>query len=265
MGLRVLITGFLLASLAVACGGDGTGSDTVADGTVAPSSTADVTVSSTTVAATTVTTTVAVSTTTTLPMTTTSTIAGTVIQIAPSLGDVVGVVGVRHDDTLNLRAGPGIGEPVVKTAEPTFDHLVAKGQTRVLPNGSVWIEVDHTGVVGWTHLSFVAYLGGVDDATALVVAALGEYPTTTSMEGMGLLAAGVFASAEPRSRVVLTVAPTMGDLGEVTYDVIGLGDDATLGYRLHVFGQTVGDGLSLYSVERTALCNRGVTADGLCL
>lgn len=63
----------------------------------------------------------------------------------------------------------------------------------------------------------------------------------------------------------MSVAPTMGDLGEVTYDVIGLGDDATLGYRLHVFGQAVSDGISLHSVERTALCTRGVTTDGLCV
>jgi hypothetical protein len=63
----------------------------------------------------------------------------------------------------------------------------------------------------------------------------------------------------------MSVAPTVGDLGEVTYDVIGLGDDAVYGYRLHVFGEPVTDGFSLRTVERTYLCSRGVDADELCV
>jgi hypothetical protein len=63
----------------------------------------------------------------------------------------------------------------------------------------------------------------------------------------------------------MTVEPAVGDLGEVTYDVIGLGDDAVFGFRLHVFGQPgAGGDFSLKSVERTILCGRGVS-DGLCV
>ena len=67
----------------------------------------------------------------------------------------------------------------------------------------------------------------------------------------------------------------VGDLGEVTYDVVGLPDDATYGARLHVFGTPAsnlpGSALkranrfSLKTVESTSLCRRGVTADGLCV
>ncbi len=267
MARGLLLTAAAFALLVGACA-----SDTVTGGTAAPSSTTVVTVPSTTATTTSgansttpsapTTTTVP---TTTLPATTTSTLAGTEVEFGPAKGDVLGVVGVRYDDVLNLRSGPGIDVPTIDTVDPTFEHLVAIGQTRLLPSGSLWINVDHAGTVGWVHLSFVAYIGSVDDATALVVAALGEIPTASSMEELGLLVAGVFASTDPPSRTVMTVMPTMGDFGEVAYDVIGLGDDATLGYRLHVFGQVVDDVLGLYSVERTELCARGVTGDGLCV
>ncbi len=264
---RLLLTAVALTLLLAACGGSGV----VVDSTVLRStSTTSGTIPPTTVTVTTTSTTTT-STTTTMAPTTTSTLAGIDVMIGPWEGDIVGVVGVQHDDVLNLRAGPGRGGPVTGTVEPMYEELVARGQTRLLPDGSLWINVDYEGEIGWVHLSYVAWIGAVDDATALVVAALGEYPTTNSMEEMGLMVAGVFAAADPASRIVMTVAPTMDgsgemdDLGEVTYDVIGLGDDATLGYRLHVFGQVVSDGLSFHSVERTALCVRGATPDGLCI
>ncbi|NNC44231.1 MAG: hypothetical protein HKO03_13440 [Acidimicrobiia bacterium] len=63
------------------------------------------------------------------------------------------------------------------------------------------------------------------------------------------------------------MAPTEGDLGEVTYDVVGIGDDSVLGERLHIFGQPTGDGsgFSLMAVESQVLCGRGVTDQGLCI
>ena len=65
----------------------------------------------------------------------------------------------------------------------------------------------------------------------------------------------------------MVVAPAVGDLGEVTYDVIGLGDDSIGGWRLHVFGtpSASGEGFLLKTLEATTLCTRGVTTDGLCI
>ncbi|HUL99472.1 MAG TPA: hypothetical protein VLU24_08665, partial [Mycobacterium sp.] len=71
----------------------------------------------------------------------------------------------------------------------------------------------------------------------------------------------------PRSRATVTVAPTtVGDLGEVTYDVVGFPDDAIAGERLHILG-TPGDRFTLEKVEATSLCRRGVSGDspGLCV
>ena len=262
MARGLLLKAAALALVVAACA-----AGTVTGDTEAPSpSTTDAVVSSTATTTTTgLSSTTLPTTTTTLPATTTSTLAGTEVQIGPANGDVLGVVGVRHDDALNLRSGPGIDARIIDTIDPTFGHLVATGSTRLLSNGSLWINVDHNGTVGWVHIAFVAYPGSTDDATAIVVAALGEIPTASSMEELGLVVAGVFASTDPPSRIVMTVMPTAGDFGEVTYDVIGLGDDATLGYRLRVFGQVVDDVLGLHSVERTDLCARGVTEDGLCV
>lgn len=184
----------------------------------------------------------------------------------PRAGDTIAVVGVAHDDVLNVRLWPGVDAPVVATLAPTAEDLLSLGRHRQLP-GSIWHEVEADGVTGWVDMSFIAYLGAVDDVTSRVVADLGGIPSAETMLDLGLTVARSQASTDPESRVVMSVAPTVGDLGEVTYDVIGLGDDAVRGLRLHVFGQPdeSGEGFTLKSVESTVLCGRGVTEDGLCI
>ena len=177
---------------------------------------------------------------------------------------MLGVVGVSFDDVLNVRAAPGVDQPIVATLEPLEDDVAALGNTRRLPS-SFWYEVEHGGVEGWVSAAFVAYLGSTDDVTSLLIAQLGETPQAETMLELGLIVAEAFASDDPPSRIVVTAAPTVGDVGEVTYDVIGLGDDALFGLRLHVFGtpDESGEGFTLKTVEQTTLCGRGVI-DGLC-
>jgi hypothetical protein len=174
------------------------------------------------------------------------------------------VIGVRHDDVLNLRVGPGVGEAILEEIPPTFSDLVALGNTRQLPD-SFWIEVDYEGTEGWVHMSYIGYEGVVDDQTSVVVDELGEIPVEATMTGLAELVAGVFVSEEPESDVVQVTPVTSGDLAEVTYDVIGLGDDAVRGLRLHIFAEETSDGFSLKSVEVTSICGRGVDADDLCV
>ena len=107
---------------------------------------------------------------------------------------------------------------------------------------------------------------------------LGGVPTAASMLELGGIVAAATASVDdPVSRVTVTVAPSEGgDLGEVTYDVVGLPDDSVVGVRLHVFGTPTDADLprsaflqtsafTLKTVESTSLCGRGVTPDGLCV
>jgi hypothetical protein len=172
------------------------------------------------------------------------------------------VVGVAHDDVLNLRAAPGASQEIVARIPPHFSDLLALGSTRQLP-GSMWIAVDYEASTGWVNLRYIAYLGATNDVTAEVVARLGENPVAGDMLELGLLVAESLAADVP-TRQVVSGAPTTGDLGEVTIDVTGSEDDSVMGGRIQVFGQRVDDGYSLHSVEVTSLCARGADGDGIC-
>lgn len=241
----------LAVLLIAACGGSATDSTTTTQAT--PTSVSTTTVSTTT---------------TTAATTTTSDedLPGEPIDIGPAAGDEVAVVGVAHDDVLNLRAAPGTDSEVLAELAPTATGLIATGRARSLPE-SIWFEVAVEDVTGWVSSAFVGYLGLTDDATAELIEALGETPEAETMLDLGLIVAEAMSSDEPPSRIVMSVAPVVGDLGEVTYDVVGFGDDALGGVRLHIFGDPAegGEGFVLSNVERTYICSRGVTDDGFCL
>lgn len=183
-----------------------------------------------------------------------------------SEGDTLAVVGVAHDDVLNVRTGPGVGADIIATLAPLADDVIAIGSARQLPR-SIWVEVDTGDVTGWANASFLAYLGDTTDVTAEVMADLGADRTAATIQALGLAVAETRASTDPASDIVVVDGPTIGDLGEVTIDVIGLGDDSLYGLRLHVFGQPLETdaGFDLKSVEQTVLCGRGVSDDGRCV
>lgn len=254
----------LIVSLVLsACGG---GDDAGTTTTTAPTTTTTVAPTTTTTSVLTNTTTAA-PTTTTLPATTTagsSGLPGEPIDFGPAAGDTLAVVGVAHDDVLNLRAAPGADQDILEGIPPVYDALSALGQTRHLP-GSFWIAVDYQGTEGWVNLRFVSYLGDTTDATQAVIDGFGEVPSAETMLDLGFIVAESLASEDPVSDIVLVVAPTVGDLGEVTYDVIGFDDDSVRGVRAHVFGQPIDEAFTLDTVELTSLCDRGVDEGGACV
>lgn len=186
---------------------------------------------------------------------------GEAIDLFVQDGDVLAVIGVAHNDVLNVRSIPGTVGDIVATASPTADDLVATGRARSLPS-SIWFEVAHDDTTGWVRSSFVAYLGGTDDATAGYLA-MDRRRVARSIGRLGRVVARGYASTEPRSRIVRVVAATRGDLHEVTFDVVGLGDDSVRGLRLHVFGEprASGNGVGLRTIERTLLCDRGTSGE----
>jgi hypothetical protein len=263
--LAILAISGMLVS--VSCGNGGAAESTSTTLPATTSTTAPADATTTTVPADTTTTTVpADTTTTTTPPDTTTTLPGESIDLFWQEGDMLGVVGVAHDDVLNVRQGPGVSFDVVATLQPLADQVVATGRSRMLVQ-SIWTEIEVGATTGWVNVAYLAYLGDTSDDTADTVATIGETPAAETMVDLGSIVAEAHASTDPASEIVLSVAPEVGDLGEITYDVIGLGDDALFGVRLHVFGapDAGGEGFTLHSVELTLLCGRGVSDDGFCV
>ncbi len=259
--MRLRVTSVGLTVLGVLLVGCGAGED------VATTSLPSTTTSTTSVPESTTTSSVPATTTTTAAESTTtlsSGLPGDPIDFGPAEGDVLGVIGVAHDDVLNLRQVPGADQPILVGIPPLFSDLIAVGSTRQLV-ASMWIEVDYSGLIGWVNLRFVAYLGATSDATADIVSSLGETPVAPTMPELGLLVAENIVADNPDASFVMSASATIGDLGEVTYDIVGFGDDSVRGTRIHVFGEPVDDGFALNAVEATPFCSRGVTPDGVCV
>jgi len=179
-------------------------------------------------------------------------------------GDTVVVYGVAYDDVLNIRELPDPSADIVATAAATEQDLVATGEARQSVGG-IWYQVTIDEVDGWANGAYLGFLGVTDDATSEFVGG-GDLPVTATMQELGELIAGFYSTDDPESKVVQSIGNSAGDLYEIGYDVVGLGDDASLGYRLHVFAAEIegGGGFGLKSIERTEFCGRGVS-EGLCV
>ena len=185
-------------------------------------------------------------------------------------GTIFGVIGVEADDQLNVRARPGADQVIIESLDPLATGLVYTGRARKLePPVAIWSEVEVDGVVGWVHSRFVAPQSGTFDITSEVVDVVGQIPTGASIEEIGAIVIEARSRfADPQPSAVVVDGPTSGDLHEITYDLLGFGDDSVLGERLHLFitdGEQSGDPLGLKSVEVTYLCARGTGGGtGLC-
>jgi hypothetical protein len=264
-----LQTTFAALGLVVAACGVGAGAGVTTTTPIAETTTTTEAPTTTLVPATTTTapatTTTAPATTTTVAGTSATTLRGDPVDMGPPSGAVLGVIGVEHDDVLNLRARPGADQPIIGRIPPTFDNLIALGNTRHLPS-SFWTNVRYKGTEGWVNMRYVAYLGSIDDTTAQVIDHFGERPEASTMAELGRMIAEAFASEDPPSDIVNSVEETGGDLGEVTFDVVGLGDDAVRGLRLHIFAENLDGHFQLRTVEQTTFCDpaRGVD-EGSCV
>lgn len=196
---------------------------------------------------------------------------GTAFDLAPTADEPIAVIGVRFDDVLNVRRTPGEDGEIVAELTPLADDAIATGRARQLSR-SIWWEITTAdGVVGWVGSSFTAKIGPTYDSTAAVIDELGYRPEEATMSDLGLLV-GETVDRDPAftsAPVMVVEADETGDLGEVTFDIVGLGDDAVRGVRIHVFGEPLpsGDGFGLRTVEQTDLCDpvRGPTSpDGIC-
>jgi hypothetical protein len=199
--------------------------------------------------------------------TTAAALPGERAEIYPYQGARLAVVGVAAADKLHVRSGPGVDFAVAFDLGPVAENAVATGHNRSVAGGGFWSEIRVNGQTGWANTTFLLQPGQVTDITATLFPTPAQRPKAETMEGLGRVVAGRRASTEPASNIVVVDGPTVGDLGEVTVDVIGLGDDAQGGERLKIFAEPgpAGARFTVRTVEATALCSRGVTGDGLCV
>ncbi|MGI9585293.1 MAG: hypothetical protein ACR2N7_06850, partial [Acidimicrobiia bacterium] len=118
---------------------------------------------------------------------------------------------------------------------------------------------------GWVNAWYLAGAGFTEDRTSDVVHKNGGIPGAASMDE---LTATVLATLDDTDSTVTVASSSEASVGEQVVDVFPAeGDDSVRGYRLYVFGQReAGSGpYSLYAVERTLLCWRGVDPTGLCI
>lgn len=196
-----------------------------------------------------------------------SELPGERIDIFPYEAALVGVVGVAADDVLNVRAAPGVQYEIVAELDPLADGISPTGHNRQLDDGAIWAELEVDGTTGWASTAFLAHLGATRDVTAEMYPAVGDRPRGETMVQIGeQVASQAAGDGEPVPDVVVVDGPTVGDLGEITVDVIGYPDDAVLGERLHVFAEpdAGGESFTVRTVESTVLCRRGVS-DGMCV
>lgn len=197
---RAWIAVLAAASVLAACGGDDDGDPVSGD--------------TTTTSTTTTSTTTSEPTSTSADDDTTSDepaggLPGERVETFPFAGAELAVVGVAHDDTLNVREGPGVDFDVVTELGPTALGFTATGHVRDLGD-AFWTEVDVDHVTGWVNVRFVSHLGSTDDIRAEIESS-GGLPTAGSVLELGLAIAAGQASDEPPSDIVVVVAPSTGD------------------------------------------------------
>ncbi len=232
------------------------------------------------------------------PPSTTQRLPGTPSDFGPAEGVRLAVVGVAYDDQLNVRDLPngnivarlensleGDKRPEIYMRAATSDDILATlslhgdeygvmatGRTQQLTT-TIWHEVRVGDLIGWSSGTFLAALGGTYDTTAEIVERLGETPVAENMRALALKVTGAVASLEPPSLVTFVEDPDTpnGDIGTATVDVVNIGDDSLLGYRLEIFAHTAAEAGSsgpytLKAVESTLLCHahRGVHESGFC-
>lgn len=189
---------------------------------------------------------------------------GTPFDLFPYAGAALSVVGIEHNDVLNVRIGPGPEFRIVTNlASTSSDDAVATGRNRSVDSG-IWAEIEIGDILGWANAAFMLQTGSVNDDTTNLYPTPQDHPVGESVEALGREVAGAYASLEPTSSITVIGGPSGVDVTAITLDVLGLGDDSVGGYRVHVFLSHEAEGYRVRNVETTTLCTRGV-ADGMCL
>lgn len=186
-------------------------------------------------------------------------------------GEWVSVVGVEHSDVLCVRELPDPGSGWVAHL-PSFDEALLAGRERVIGSGdstSRWVEVDFPTGYGWVNANFLAHTGGDGDDVTADLTVLGPH---ADIDALIADVAEAHAAQWPGVTPIVTrhLGGASGDAGPggpIFYklDFIGAQDDSVRGERLKFDVEQNADGYYVSLARSVSLCDRGVTADGLCV
>lgn len=188
--------------------------------------------------------------------------------------DIVGVVGT---DVLNFRQRPDPSSPILATAPPategvTSPLVVATGVGQNFGN-EIWWQVTIDGATAWANARFLGMLGvstNIFDELEADMASL----SADSIEELAAAIAATRSDGPTPTAVVVELLGVDAPSSLATIDVIGIGDDAVKGERIHLDLFNIRDidaqefvilGYEITDATSTAICGRGITIDDLCV
>lgn len=195
---------------------------------------------------------------------------------APALqGHFVDVELDDPDGGLNLREGPSAAQPIITTIE-RGSQLIPTGECDVAGSTDWWQVTNNDGsFIGWVSSRFLS-------DTAILSPGLGR--SVPDVDNVGILAETIDGLAAQLAIIYGfgedVGISQVGDLdgqdatsGIATYDLTGLLDDSSNGYRVEILFFIERDeandgevtGFSATSITQQSLCSRGVTDNGSCV
>lgn len=95
-------------------------------------------------------------------------------------GPAVAVIGVRADDTLNVRSGPGVDNEVVGELSPFHVGAIVRPEEPVVVGDDTWIAVTSDGLDGWVNERFVTSVEADEPLDPALLRAAQEVRTALS-------------------------------------------------------------------------------------
>src|SRR5699024_4794019 len=177
--------------------------------------------------------------------------------------------GVEDGDVLFVRGLPDHTAEEVGRLAPTGDAVLA-GRERTVEHHdesrlgrALWAEIELADGVGWVNSYYLGYLAQTHDISS-------EFHGYGPHEDASALVAEIAQErvderAGPSQVPEWVLVQTPEDSPVYRVDIFPFFADATWGERLEIHLEDAAGGVALGQVQRTAICMRGLTDDGLCV
>lgn len=194
------------------------------------------------------------------------TVAGQVIEVPePEFKAETVLIGISINETLELRALPGLDQPVSGEV-PAGSPIDVNGNAFETEDGVIWWEARSGNISGWMQPR-IAYRGRVENITDSFGGQVGvTYPSALALADE----VARIVAADEGAQEIITVASTevAGQFSAtVTVDILTNSDDSVAGERVIVTADgraTQGASWTLNQVLKSPLCHRGTNAAGTC-